>query len=1084
MNEYIKIPFWISGIADIKSENITHFVDTIDCYSKSIDIYYLREYYKKNEKIFMELVDELSLRGFEFYVDKPNNLLKVYRYEKGEYILSNTKSNIFNIDFNVFDIGNFISRFNVKDNEFLNFIPLEGFKVLNPEIDLSEFKYELETNGFELRSFSLENKIEAIDKVSDLKHDEVCMESFENIEDENSLVFDEETSLEKFFYDNAFLTPMRYLNSIGIKSLSQITNETLINFCKTKGAGVTKVNNFVDKLIDIYQEKRGIIDINYNIFSIEFALSSVNFEDAREFFITKHGLSDISEIEEKHLELFLNQKNVTKTKVNKIKKVLEKFSSIERKEPFKREYILRFEGYYYDFLKDKKVIDIAKALEIPVNINENLLLSDINNIDLDEIDLFDSFKELDKILKIINNTKPINFLFEAGLNAIDGAREKEIIELRYIQGETLASIGKMLNITRERIRQVQVKGERKFTEYLLRNDIINALSLEFIGRDYCSVKELSKYLVKDKEFYYKVLLHNTDSLELFEPLNLIYFKNNNDIYNKAQQIIDKLPDFFKIYDELDYIFDGISSLGINNPELEEIESLLIYYGYRINGEYASKERITLYQVLDEILKSYIKEPIRVDDEGAKKITKIAKKYFNLVLDQSSRAIEARIRDNKNIILVDRLTFIHMDNYIFERKCLNKAFNYLNEIFNGQEIVNIEVVFNKFKDEFIKGGISNKLALYSLIQYYYGDEFKVGKGNTLDIYKDINAELVNRDEKIVELINNNGGVITKDEIIKSLGWAEFKLENAIVDSDIIVRYGKTITTIDNFKVSDEEKNEIAAVINKLMFKEGYTSTNLLLKEMMFNPKLGPFIKRNNIDSNEILAAVIKKLFNNLKGHSNFIYNEYSKFKTIEDVVKDKFKDTFYKEEVKDFVYSFGYKGVMVGRTLNNIIDQGIFIEISNDEFVNIDNFNIDDFVVDETVKYVNEQMGNKEYLVVSELSGYRRVLPVVDYKWNPYLIKSIVTRKGYKEIVRTFQDIRSEKVIVVRESSKIDSFADLLYYVISNEYEGNMHESKIYDFLAEKGLVTKQEFLLDKKMPYDLKISGKIKIDEVGRVELL
>ncbi len=57
----------------------------------------------------------------------------------------------------------------------------------------------------------------------------------------------------------------------------------------------------------------------------------------------------------------------------------------------------------------------------------------------------------------------------------------------------------------------------------------------------------------------------------------------------------------------------------------------------------------------------------------------------------------------------------------------KAYNYLKEIFKIKDFVNIGVVFNEFKDEFIENGINNKLVLYSLIQYYYGDEFRVSKG---------------------------------------------------------------------------------------------------------------------------------------------------------------------------------------------------------------------------------------------------------------------------------------------------------------------------------------------------------------------
>ena len=447
-------------------------------------------------------------------------------------------------------------------------------------------------------------------------------------------------------------------------------------------------------------------------------------------------------------------------------------------------------------------------------------------------------------------------------------------------------------------------------------------------------------------------------------------------------------------------------------------------------------------------------------------------------------MEGRIRDNKDIILVDRLTFVHIDNYDFNRKYVLKAYNYLKEIFKIKDFVNIGVVFNEFKDEFIENGINNKLALYSLIQYYYGDEFRVGKGNTLDIYKDINTDITSREDKLIKFINDNGGSSTKDEILNSLGWTEAKIENAICDSQNIIRYGKFITTLQHLNITEGENNEISKVVKKLMFKDGYTTSILLLKEIMFNSELSDFIRRNRIKSNETIAAIVKKLLPNIDGHINFLYNETCKYKSVEDVVRNKFENTFYREDIRKFMYSLGYKEMMYSRTVTNIIEEGTFVEIGNDEFVNSKDFNIDEDVIKETKEYIDSQFHDNEYLVLSELKGYRKALPYIDYKWTPHLIKSVVAGKGYRQIRRIFQDSRSEKVIIVRENSEIKSFADFLYYIIKNEYRGNMHERKIYDFLSEKGVVTSQEDILDKKIPYDLKVSGRIIIDEVGRVELI
>ena len=44
------------------------------------------------------------------------------------------------------------------------------------------------------------------------------------------------------------------------------------------------------------------------------------------------------------------------------------------------------------------------------------------------------------------------------------------------------------------------------------------------------------------------------------------------------------------------------------------------------------------------------------------------------------------------------------------------------------------------------------------------------------------------------------------------------------------------------------------------------------------------------------------------------------------------------------------------------------------------------------------------------------------------------------------------------------------------------KEKYMTFYLKRGVVTSQEDILDKKIPYDLKVSGRIIIDDVGRVE--
>lgn len=1110
MQEFIKMPFWINGWEDIESNNFNNFKNIIEAQEEDkIDLKYLRSYYLANQESFVDIVDELSLRGFEFYNIKPNNLLNKNRYESGEFIIADSNSKFVNIDYETFYIGGFLSRFKVESNEFFNYVPLEGFKVLNPKINIEEFKNELIKNGFKCYEYSLGSEKITIDKDYLIEEKDSCEK--ENDEFEEDLIEDHLTyiqgtndiesmtakknnlfdfnnssveNIQNYFWESTYFTVIKFLRLRGITSISEITNQTVIDYCKSRGAGVTKIESFKMKLIEIYQEERDILPINYDIFSIDFCLSTMVFEDVRKFFTDEVKITDMAQITEEDLDIASMQKGITTRKIELIKEEILKVSKIERKNVVKRKITILFEGYWYETLKNYKLKELASILNISFNEETDLTLEDINDKDLVELGVNNSKDKLMELSKIINGTKSLSEIFEGAVNHISDERVNKTLDCRYVDGETLASTGEMFGITRERVRQLQKNAEDKITKYLLSNNLIIALILENRGKNFCTLKNLSLYIQKGKEYYCTIFISNTDKIKVFKPLSLLYFENYDGIEEKFEGMIKELPEMFQLYDYLDNITEALLILGIEDPSLETIEELLINYKYNLHGEYVSKVKLTLFNILDEIFKTYVKEPLRIDEEGAKVVSDLARKHFNEVLDTSVRGIEARIRDNANILLCGKTTFVHIENYQFDKNSVIRAGNVLRETFKTQEVVNIGFVFDSNKDGFIESGIKNKLALYSLVQHYYGDSFKVGKGNTLDIYKDVDADVTKTEDQLIELIIKNGGRIKKEEIVRFFGWKESRVDNTISISNKIIRTGKLVTILENFNVSEREKCEIKNMLDKLMGICGFTSSTVMLNEMKFNTILGPFLSRNNITDYETLAPVIKNIFTNIKGHSNFIYKEDSEFKSIDDVVRNKFNNTFYRDEVRDFIYFYGYKDMMVSNVITNAIEDGIFVEISSDECVHSNCFNISADVIKKVIEYTKIAFGDATYLSLSDMKILRKELPIIDYRWNAHLIKSLVKNRGFRVIEKIYHNSKSDKIILVKEESEIASYDELICNVLVNEYKGNMHETKIYDYLADKGLVLKQENIFDKKIPHDLKVSGRIKIDEVGRVDIL
>ena len=128
--------------------------------------------------------------------------------------------------------------------------------------------------------------------------------------------------------------------------------------------------------------------------------------------------------------------------------------------------------------------------------------------------------------------------------------------------------------------------------------------------------------------------------------------------------------------------------------------------------------------------------------------------------------------------------------------------------------------------------------------------------------------------------------------------------------------------------------------------------------------------------------------------------------------------------------------------------------------------------------------SKEYISISNLKGYKRRLPDIGFRWNPYLMKTILVMNGYRQITKVYNDYRFDKIVLVKENSLITSFEELVYFVLKNEYDGNMHERDVYEFLMEKGILREQDSPYSKVLPHELKnFDNLVNVDNIGIVTL-
>jgi hypothetical protein len=137
----------------------------------------------------------------------------------------------------------------------------------------------------------------------------------------------------------------------------------------------------------------------------------------------------------------------------------------------------------------------------------------------------------------------------------------------------------------------------------------------------------------------------------------------------------------------------------------------------------------------------------------------------------------------------------------------------------------------------------------------------------------------------------------------------------------------------------------------------------------------------------------------------------------------------RKELKEFAFKYGYNNRNAAEINKRLLDKGIFIEIGLDEIYPAKLFMISQSDLEEVSVFAELIMGRNEYLSISNLHGYEEELPELEFPWNAFLLKSVLEIRGYRQVKKIISDYRYDKIIVVRESSEIQSFEDLFLHII-------------------------------------------------------
>ena len=591
--------------------------------------------------------------------------------------------------------------------------------------------------------------------------------------------------------------------------------------------------------------------------------------------------------------------------------------------------------------------------------------------------LNDVFNIYDNLIVYFGN---INLLFEEKFkDTLDrvSIRSAKILEIRYglIDGKvlTLEEIGNHYNLTRERIRQLEIKGSDKIKKVFYQNIKFIRKVYEFLKKgesEYILYQDLYLYLGTKKNVYLFLMYIDLffDDIKNDRRLLILYSYKYNE----------------KVIELCDEILENFSFVVTKEEYLNLHDDLKIIFNYRykeFNSVYLKKS-IRIKDVIDyEIQEQFGKQMLLTEESFNIFNSKLVKKY-GLEEELSMRNFK-NILERSEYVLIDKHCYSKIHNLVkLPKEVENKIFEYL---FAMNSFLYYKDFYATFKDELFKYGVNNIYYFKSLVDSLLPEEFLTTKDYIYsNNYSDVINKAINQMKAFNRPFDFNDLYLNLPNISKRIIKRVITKE---LQSDLLKRLDKKFiypeTIIENI-----EADFLYEYINKLIDQlgEGFVATRKVYFKMHFDGILNKF---NYIDNSYDLFTLLKNVLGNKltfkrpfisKGDNDrltnsIVLNDYvSEFNTIEF------------DEIYAYCNKVGVRRLSRLEIANTICDN--FCLISIEKFVNKENDNINDFLLNRIKQVLNLIIGRETVINCNKFNKYL-LLPNIGYKWNKYLLHGVL-----------------------------------------------------------------------------------------------
>ena len=664
--------------------------------------------------------------------------------------------------------------------------------------------------------------------------------------------------------------------------------------------------------------------------------------------------------------------------------------------------------------------------------------------------------------------RPYHDVLEDMFDAVAQGESFELF-IKRANGSTLQAVASEYNVTREWVRQICAKNERKIMPF------IGPLLSELMGQNdarYIREEQIREYIATQD--YASAVIYIFREGELFTSFGSqnIFFEVNSfpDVEKTLAEIAtDIVGDGINIFESVDAIESSLDEAGFGFLNADDFLDLLIFLDYQFFGDFVLKDRKSYGRLCARIVEEDFPDGISNSKEDMARLRELTKaRYGDLDLPDNDRSVYARVCDY--LILRGRSKYIAPARVYVDEDTLAEIKQHIDN--SKQKDIFYSELFAEFEGLLaLMTNIDNHQFLHGVLRYYYPADYTYSRDFLSKESGESGQSLADR---ICTYIAGVGVAVSKKDILRQFpGVNEVVLFNTVNNCDRLLQWEYNYyNSVTNLHLSNEDVAMIDRVLGSLIdANDGYCSEGMFFE--VAQTELEGIVEKSSIKNSMNMFYAAQAVLADKYAFRNPHIARIGRFQSMvgTDIALDLIGDKTVLS-LKEFLRMtdrLKWARVSAGCIFAEI-EKG-YIRTAADTYVRKDRFAICAEDEEYLTELLESQAEGNWWLPLQVFADSEEMLPS-GLPINEFLVGSLVAENdfGWHIVAPQIKDRRYQRGILVRNSKDVVSYDRLVWMVLKDNGVTEMPESDLLTFLMIRSLALRY-------IPKDLQTSSLFKYSE-------